>query len=101
MDRDEKFYRRWTRIQARGKARYILIRGTILCLLIYGVWALVTWFFDRDKFGADHFVARYYYYFILYLAYGLFSSYGAWKGQMYRYNNLKYDYEKQGKSLPD
>lgn len=101
MDRDERFYRKWTVIRKKGKARFVISRGLVHGLLLYVVWALATWFLDKDKFDPEFFVTRYYYYFLIYLIVGFIISSGAWKGQNNRYDNITWYAEKQRKkNLP-
>lgn len=100
MDRDERFYRKWTQIRAKGKARFVLSRGLLHGFLLFIVWAAATWFLDKDKFDPDFFVTRYYYYFPIYMIVGFIISNGAWSGNNKRYDRLiRYD-EKQRKNLP-
>lgn len=100
MDRDERFYHKWTAIREKGKARFVLSRGLLHGFLLYVVWAAATWFLDKDKFDPDFFVTRYYYYFLIYMIVGFIISNGAWSGNNKRYDRLiRYD-EKQRKNLP-
>lgn len=55
-------------------------------MLLYILWAVVTWFFDGGRFSPEHFRERYYYYIVIYLLLGMVLSSSAWKG-----NNMKYD----------
>ncbi|OME89685.1 MULTISPECIES: hypothetical protein [Paenibacillus] len=101
MNRDERFYRKWTAIRAKGKGRFVLSRGLFHGFLLYIVWAAATWFLDKDKFDPDFFITRYYYYFLIYMIVGFIISSGAWRGQNTRYDNLTRYYEKQRKkNLP-
>lgn len=101
MDRDERFYRKWTLIREKGKARFVLSRGLAHGLFLYAVWAAATWLLDKDRFAPEHFATRYYYYFLIYMIVGFIISSGAWRGQNTRYDNLTRSYEKQRKkNLP-
>ncbi|MGG1879056.1 hypothetical protein ABDI30_16005 [Paenibacillus cisolokensis] len=97
MRNEEKWLESWPRIRSKGKARYIVTRGLLRGLLIYLVWAAVTWFWDRERFSPEHFMDRYYIYFVLFLLYGFLISASSWKG-----NNMKYDnLIKHGKAKKD
>lgn len=100
MDREERFYRKWTRIREKGKTKFIISRGFAHGLFIYAVWAAATWLFDKDRFAPDHFVTRYYYYLLIYIIVGFIISNGAWRGSNARYDNLTLYDEKQQKNLP-
>ncbi|GIO96168.1 hypothetical protein J14TS5_12540 [Paenibacillus lautus] len=100
MERDERFYRKWTAIREKGKGKFVLSRGLAHGIFLYAVWAAATGLLDQDKFTPEHFVARYYYYFPIYMIVGFIISNGAWSGNNKRYDRLiRYD-EKQRKNLP-
>lgn len=100
MERDARFYRRWTQIRGKGKGKFVFSRGLAHGLFLYAVWAAATWLLDQDRFTPEHFVTRYYYYLPIYMIVGFIISNGAWNGNNKRYDRLTKVDDKERRNLP-
>lgn len=94
--KEEAFIRRWTAIRNRGKARYIMTRGSLTGLLLFAVWLIVTLIeinmseFQKALYTADPgtFLGKCIIWLVCYSAMGVLLAASRWKGNEEKYHYL-------------
>lgn len=92
--RETDFLTKWSSIRGKGKARFILTRGSLLGLLLFAVWLVVTIIeinvsdFEKAAFSWDVFIRRSVTWFICEMVIGLVLAISIWRGKEEKFRYL-------------
>ena len=89
INKEKAFYDKWTVIRNKSRIGYMLSRGVVFWIVIYAIWLLATYLFDKEKFASDTFALRILYYGGIYFILGIVFSNRLWNSKEKRYAILQ------------
>lgn len=93
-DKEARFVARWSAIRAKGKRRYILLRGFTMSLLLFAIWFVVTLIevqfseFQSALFTWSDYMNRSLIWLVCYHLIGFTLAFSAWKGRERKFDYL-------------
>jgi hypothetical protein len=93
-EKERTFLIKWSAARTKGRVRYILTRGSVFGLLLFGIWLVATVVeinmsdYEMALFTWESFRRRCIMWFILEMLIGFVIAFSSWKGKEEKYYYL-------------